>query len=480
MPVRSTEIPPKMNLIDLLSTSDLLSYPVTEPLLPDDIWKKFELDFPELTGFDNIFEESPPTTVKSENSLFPLLDDIWAGNHDCMWAGHCGSKEHSNDEYRHTNRFNPAPDTAFMKPPPVPVIKQQNNKPTASCQQQSLLKPAVRAAASLPQTPPMSDDEEAKQAKPTSVLKLLHDAIENCDLDEDADLYDYFEDKEVDVTSVPVVKDEQEEQEEEEDDEDEEEEEEEEGEEEEEIDVKPDISNIKSYQIAAESDHSYHKGKGASMRMANFGIDTPSDSEEEIDVVSVVDKMQFNNRMVFSLPTNPSSRDRQQIQRRMATAISQKNKISSGIKTILPIRKTSPESSPVKRKPTTPPETTRGTKRAKQYRTGLNTPYKRRNYGHSSDSEPEPSEKRSLHNNMERQRRIDLRNAFEDLRVLVPEVSKKERAAKVVILREASQYCDLLTNTSANCVKHFEDLKKQQEWLRRRVSQLRKNLASKR
>ncbi|CAG9824903.1 unnamed protein product [Phaedon cochleariae] len=139
----------------------------------------------------------------------------------------------------------------------------------------------------------------------------------------------------------------------------------------------------------------------------------------------------------------------------MATAISKKKMANNSIKTILPIRRKSgasfspPDCSPAKKK-------AQGVKRTKQPKL------------------------RSLHNNMERQRRIDLRNAFEDLRVLVPEVSKKERAAKVVILREAAQYCDFLTNTSDIYAKHMEDLKKQQEWLRLRVSQLRRNLAAKR
>lgn len=99
---------------------------------------------------------------------------------------------------------------------------------------------------------------------------------------------------------------------------------------------------------------------------------------------------------------------------------------------------------------------------------------------HNSDSEPEPSEKRSMHNNMERQRRIDLRNAFEDLRMLVPEVSCKEKAAKVAILREAAQYCNHLRIASNDMIKQKVELKRQQERLRARVSQLRRSLAAKR
>lgn len=151
-----------------------------------------------------------------------------------------------------------------------------------------------------------------------------------------------------------------------------------------------------------------------------------------------------------------------------------KREMSNGIKSIMPVRKsvsTAPEL-PVTKKRTEP----RGVKRTRQYKSS----YTKKRTHHSSDSEPEPSEKRSLHNNMERQRRIDLRNAFEDLRLLVPEVNKKERAAKVVILREASQYCKFLTNSHQNYVTHLEELKRKQEWLRSRVSNLRRKLAIKR
>lgn len=81
---------------------------------------------------------------------------------------------------------------------------------------------------------------------------------------------------------------------------------------------------------------------------------------------------------------------------------------------------------------------------------------------------------------MERQRRVDLRNAFDDLRMLVPEVSCKERAAKVVILREAASYCDFLTDESSSMAKQVTELRRQQERLRARVSQLRRSLAAKR
>lgn len=210
-------------------------------------------------------------------------------------------------------------------------------------------------------------------------------------------------------------------------------------------------------------------------------------AEEEIDVVSINDKYNSNGRIACTLPTNPSNRDRQHLQRTMASAITNKNIVghSNGIKTLLPLRKPQPpQQHDVLQQQQQQQQQRRGVKRNRISTTnGGRSPnnYKKRaNFSHnSSDSEPEPSEKRNLHNNMERQRRIDLRNAFEDLRLLVPEVSKRERAAKVVILREAAIYCDYLGEHSDRLNKQVDDLRKQQERLRARVSLLRRTLASK-
>lgn len=56
----------------------------------------------------------------------------------------------------------------------------------------------------------------------------------------------------------------------------------------------------------------------------------------------------------------------------------------------------------------------------------------------SSDSED--SERRRNHNILERQRRNDLRSSFLTLRDQVPELMKNEKAAKVVILKKATDY----------------------------------------
>lgn len=67
---------------------------------------------------------------------------------------------------------------------------------------------------------------------------------------------------------------------------------------------------------------------------------------------------------------------------------------------------------------------------------------------HSSDEEAEEQDRRSLHNDMERQRRVDLRNHFEELRQLVPATASREKAPKVTILIEARKHCAELTDQS--------------------------------
>lgn len=451
-----------------------------ELLLSDDIWNKFDWPLEDVLNsfedFGNLDRECSTLSSLKNNS-----EECEIRNHDCMWAGHCGSKEHPVDEPRaHSFKFIPTvannnssnnsallttttsaltminKNSAYSNPTGRSLLLKTQIKQQ---QQQQMLQQQQNAESIIPvlDSPPNSDDEEAK-AK-TVTLQLLQDAISECD----SDLYDYFED-----TDLLQVMDEQ---------------------------PKPKETPA-PVPTQFTSDHCYHKDKNASMRMSSLGIETPSDSEEEIDVVSVGDHKQTvaSSRMACVLPNNPTIRDKHQIQRTMASAMTK-----SGIKTMLP-RKSAAGSADqgssqlhqqqqqqqhrhyqqqqqqAKRRAM---ESTRGIKRAK-HRSPPSSPYKKRSsYNHSSDSEPEPSEKRNLHNNMERQRRIDLRNAFEDLRVLVPEVSKRERAPKVVILREAASYCDQLGDISDSMNRDIDDLRRQQRFLRSRVSQLRLSLASK-
>lgn len=213
-------------------------------------------------------------------SLFPPLKDLkdyCISNHDCMWTGHCASDEHPADELRsNIGSLIPQPPVVHTRPVTFNNIKQEAN--IRSNGQQSLLKPAVRMANTMLQTPPMSDDDEDKNAKPSKLLQILNQAISanECDFDEDSDLCDYF-DEDVDVldsTETQIKQEDIDEDDEDEDDEDDDEQ------------VEVDVVSKKQEEeemcirmkFAAESDHSYHKGKNAAMIMDAYGLVTPSDS----------------------------------------------------------------------------------------------------------------------------------------------------------------------------------------------------------
>lgn len=90
---------------------------------------------------------------------------------------------------------------------------------------------------------------------------------------------------------------------------------------------------------------------------------------------------------------------------------------------------------------------------------------KQRQY--SLDEAADTIEKRTLHNDMERQRRIGLKNLFEALKKQIPSIKDKERAPKVNILREAAKLCEAFTRDdqllSEQKAMLKEQLRKRQE-----------------
>lgn len=85
----------------------------------------------------------------------------------------------------------------------------------------------------------------------------------------------------------------------------------------------------------------------------------------------------------------------------------------------------------------------------------------------SSDSED--SERRRNHNILERQRRNDLRSSFLTLRDHVPELAHNEKAAKVLILKKATEYVSSLESEEMR-------LQQEKEWLQARRQQLMRRL----
>ncbi|XP_014213212.1 uncharacterized protein LOC106642837 [Copidosoma floridanum] len=83
------------------------------------------------------------------------------------------------------------------------------------------------------------------------------------------------------------------------------------------------------------------------------------------------------------------------------------------------------------------------------------------------------NEKRNQHNTMERKRRIHLRGMFEELRRIVPELSHQKFAAKIKILSSSAKYCYQLQCAERNYVKHRAELGLYQLNLNSRLEKLR-------
>jgi hypothetical protein len=212
-------------------------------------------------------------------------------------------------------------------------------------------------------------------------------------------------------------------------------------------------------------------------------------TEEEIDVDTIIEK---------NLPTNPSARDRRALQTTVAhkfarskhatnqrRRVSDDDSISSSTSTL-----SSKGSTPVKYGSQTPARyvsslASRKRQQAGHSKDGNNNVHKRyskkQKLSHRShkqqqidQEELETIEKRNLHNNMERQRRIGLKNLFEELKCHIPSLKDKERAPKVNILREAATFCTKLRRDE----EQYAELMKKHNRLLTRVRNLKASIAA--
>lgn len=88
-------------------------------------------------------------------------------------------------------------------------------------------------------------------------------------------------------------------------------------------------------------------------------------------------------------------------------------------------------------------------------------------------SDSEDSERRRNHNILERQRRNDLRSSFLTLRDHVPELAHNEKAAKVLILKKATEYLSSLEEEELRLQQEKERLQLRRQQLMRRLEQAR-------
>lgn len=90
----------------------------------------------------------------------------------------------------------------------------------------------------------------------------------------------------------------------------------------------------------------------------------------------------------------------------------------------------------------------------------------------NSTSTTSTKKKTKAHNNMERMRRIDLRNSFDNLKKLVPPLAKIPKCSKVEILRRAEEYIKGLRNQEKRLTKEEMQVRARNAQLRSRLEAL--------
>ncbi|KAK7076474.1 hypothetical protein SK128_010182 [Halocaridina rubra] len=245
-------------------------------------------------------------------------------------------------------------------------------------------------------------------------------------------------------------------------------------------------------------DHTYHlpttTTQSSSVRpspkpSASF-LHTPSDTEEdEIDVVSVGS----NANEAAAACNNNNSKRKANNNSRNKSASSKKSRrdvvlscTADGTKKVFRIHTSSLPSSPSgKVKKRLQEVVAEGIKhKARRSGRGSSTPKSskrhhareetniRKRIAHKHESDD--PDKREMHNSLERMRRVDLRNAFNDLRVLIPDLVEKEKAPKVEILKKASVYCRQIQKQEQTLEALVEKEKKYKNSLLKRLHSLQR------
>ena len=93
-------------------------------------------------------------------------------------------------------------------------------------------------------------------------------------------------------------------------------------------------------------------------------------------------------------------------------------------------------------------------------------------------AKPEVREARDVHNQMERQRRTDLKNAFDSLKDFVPTIANSDRASKQMVLDKAIDYCKNLRSREARVRGERAGLAARNASLRARLQELEAAAAS--
>ncbi|CAB4061583.1 MYC [Lepeophtheirus salmonis] len=250
-------------------------------------------------------------------------------------------------------------------------------------------------------------------------------------------------------------------------------------------------------------DHSYHSVVQPNAASAPMGILTPTETVQSLikaksppintsspNSSSSKDNVKFKFRMKFksnnSTSSSPSSSNSSSSDNSLLRTSCKRKSASNN--TYCPPPPSTPTKSSASRnlnesfsKSSSPSslKTTSSSKRSSHGGGGHNS-CNNNNSGNNNNSSSRHSiseakcrEVRDLHNSMERQRRVDLRNNFDQLKVVVPELKDAEKASKLNILNKSAEYCKYLTSTDIRLRKEKEQLMNRNAALTQRLSQLR-------
>ncbi|XP_041060521.1 myelocytomatosis oncogene homolog [Carcharodon carcharias] len=183
-----------------------------------------------------------------------------------------------------------------------------------------------------------------------------------------------------------------------------------------------------------------------------------SDSEEEIDVVTIE-----KQRLALGSTTKQE----------MARTGTRSQTLASIKRCSLEIQQQHNYAAPSPLLCREPPAPKRAKTDSYLHVTKHSSPNKPSNFSpRSSDAEDE--ERRKTHNVLERQRRNELKHCLLALRDEVPELSKNDKASKVVILRKATEYVIRLKVEQQKLNAEREKLQKKQQQLRRKFEQMQR------
>ncbi|XP_051997085.1 transcriptional regulator Myc-2-like [Xyrauchen texanus] len=197
--------------------------------------------------------------------------------------------------------------------------------------------------------------------------------------------------------------------------------------------------------------------------LSNGGESSTSDSEEEIDVVTVR-RSSTLTRSQHQQQLEETRQDQQRALKRCHFEIQQQHNYAAPRPASPPPPPSPCAAAPLKR------SRAAGESHRNAHSSGRSRTLASRQ---SADTEDE-EEKRRTHNVMERQRRNELKNCFLRLRDNVPELSSNDKASKVVILKRAKESIRNLESESQRLAQKRDKLRQRQEQLRARLERLKR------